>query len=91
MTMTDSQTFGNEALGEPLANFATDFTDRRNESVQRKSPGIERRQFTNSHSDLSPEASELGKAIDAYKLAHRRRFINHEEMLEIIKSLGYHK
>lgn len=89
--MNESQTFGSEAVGEPLTNFASDFVDRRNESLQRKSPGMERRQFTNSHSELSAEAAELGRAIDAYKLAHRRRFINHEEMLQIIKSLGYSK
>jgi hypothetical protein len=89
--MSEYQTFGSEALGEQFTNFASDFVDRRAGSIQRKSPGIERRQFTDSHSDLSPEAAELGRAIDAYKLAHRRRFINHEEMLQIIQSLGYRK
>ncbi len=89
--MNEFQALGNETLGQPVTNFASDFVDRRNEVVQRKSPGIERRQFTNSHQDLSPEAAELGQAIDAYKLAHRRRFINHEEMLQIIQSLGYRK
>ena len=67
------------------------FSDRRNPSGQRNSPGFERRQFTNSHSDLSEDAAELGNAIDQYKLNHRRRFINYEEMLSIVKSLGYSK
>jgi hypothetical protein len=49
----------------------------------------ERRQFTNSHSELSPDAAELAQAIDGYKLRHRRRFITFEEMLSVIKSLGY--
>jgi hypothetical protein len=31
----------------------------------------------------------LARAIDTYKLSHRRRFINFEEMLSIFKSLGY--
>jgi len=51
----------------------------------------ERRQFANSHDHLSPEAGELAVAIDQYKLQHRRRFINFEEMLSIMKSLGYSK
>ncbi len=37
------------------------------------------------------EARELATAIDAYKLAHRRRFITYEEMLSVVKSLGYTK
>ncbi len=55
------------------------------------SAGRERRQFANSHDHLSPEAGELAVAIDQYKLQHRRRFINFEEMLSIMKSLGYRK
>lgn len=67
------------------------FADRRVPSNQRQSTGLERRQFTNSHTDLSPDAAELGQAIDQYKLLHRRRFVSYEEMLHIIKSLGYSK
>jgi hypothetical protein len=52
---------------------------------------VERRQFADSHSDLSPEARELAAAIDSYKRIHRRRFITHEEMVAVIKGLGYHK
>ena len=70
---------------------STSFVDRRKSS----DPGVggvrERRQFTNSHAELSPEAAELAQAIDQYKLTHRRRFINFEEMLSIVKSLGYSK
>ena len=36
-------------------------------------------------------ARELSGAIDQYKLQHRRRFITHEELLTVIKSLGYHR
>ena len=31
------------------------------------------------------------QAIDSYKVMHRRRFITYDEMLAIVKSLGYHK
>ena len=70
---------------------SSNFIDRRNPETQRKNPGIERRQFSNSHLDLSPEAAELGRAIDQYKLLNRRRFITYEEMLGVIKQLGYSK
>ena len=52
-------------------------------------PIFERRQFANSYDELSPEAAELARAIDGYKVQHRRRFITFEEMLAVIKSLGY--
>ncbi len=68
---------------------SSNFTDRRNPEIQRKSPGSERRQFNNSHNELSPEAAELGRAIDQYKLLNRRRFITYDEMLGVIKQLGY--
>ena len=68
---------------------AESFVDRRNFAATEFPPGIERRQFTNSHSELSPAARELATAIDAYKLRHRRRFITYEEMLAVIRSLGY--
>ena len=67
------------------------FQDRRDPNLQRQNPGVERRQFTNSHDGLTPEAAELGRAIDQYKLINRRRFITYEEMLQVIKSLGYTK
>jgi hypothetical protein len=75
-------------------NQSTDFSsfvDRRNPDIQRRTPGSERRQFNNSHLELSPEAAELGRAIDQYKLVNRRRFITYEEMLSVIKQLGYSK
>ncbi len=67
------------------------FVERRKNREGSPPPGVERRQFGNSYADLSPEAQELGRAIDAYKLQHHRRFINYEELLSVIKSLGYHK
>lgn len=64
--------------------------------VERRAPrdgfqGIERRQFSNSHSELSPPARELAMAVDAFKLGHHRRFISFEELLSVIESLGYRK
>jgi hypothetical protein len=67
------------------------FVDRRNYDVSATPPAFERRQFTNSHDDLSPDARELALAIDGYKMRHRRRFVDFEEMLAVIKSLGYRK
>lgn len=67
------------------------FVDRRNYGESSETPDKERRQFTNSHDELSPDARELAQAIDSYKLIHRRRFITYEEMLSVVKSLGYRK
>lgn len=65
------------------------FNDRRASAGDR--PGVERRQFADGRAELTPEARELAEAVDAYKRIHRRRFITHEEMVGVIKSLGYHK
>ncbi|MCU0962705.1 MAG: hypothetical protein MUF48_21625 [Pirellulaceae bacterium] len=67
------------------------FVDRRSPETPAVPPGVERRQFANSHNELSPAAKELATAIDQYKLLHRRRFITFEEMLGVIQSLGYRK
>ncbi len=69
---------------------ATPFIDRR-EQTTGSSPGVERRQFANSHEDLSPDAREVAVAIDEYKLRHRRRFITYEEMLSVFRTLGYRR
>ena len=68
---------------------STGFVDRR--SGDRNAPGPERRQFSASYEELSPEAKELGEAIDQYKLQHRRRFINYEELVSVLNSIGYTK
>ncbi len=76
----------------PVATPATEsFVDRRQAAIPSSSGAHERRQFANSHDSLSPDAQELAVAIDQYKLRHRRRFINFEEMLSIVKTLGYSK
>jgi len=65
------------------------FVDRRSPAHMNEQLPFERRQFANSYEELSPEAAELARAIDGYKVQHRRRFITFEEMLAVIKSLGY--
>lgn len=67
------------------------FVDRRSYDPGVGRPSHERRQFANSHDELSSDARELAVAIDEYKLVHRRRFITYEEMLGVVKSLGYSK
>lgn len=80
---TENRTFGTE-------NQEPAFIDRRSVTTS-NSLGYERRQFSDSHKDLSPDAAELGCAIDQYKLINRRRYISYEEMLGVVKSLGYTK
>jgi hypothetical protein len=67
------------------------FVDRRDPNRQRKSTGLERRQFSDGHDNLSADAAELGRAVDKYKLNNHRRFVTYEELLSVIKSLGYEK
>lgn len=75
-------------MSSTLVTEETAFIERRSTGPA-DGPGRERRQFVNSYTELSPDAAELARAIDSYKLSHRRRFINFEEMLAIFKSLGY--
>ena len=83
----DNQSFS-DPTSQPQVNS---FVDRRDPTIQRKSPGLERRQFSDGHAGLSEAAAELGAAIDQYKLDHCRRYISYEEMLTVILSLGYSK
>ena len=65
--------------------------------VDRRSSGggldqnSERRQFGSSHSGLSAEGKELALAIDQYKVTHHRRYLTCDEMLTVLRSLGYQK
>ena len=67
------------------------FVERRSADMAPQPPRVERRQFGDGHEDLSPEACELAQAIDGYKLRHRRRFVTYEEILSVVKSLGYRR
>lgn len=73
------------------ATLTDAFIERRGYSPPGSEPLFERRQFANSYEELSPDAAELARAIDGYKVQHRRRFVTFEEMLSVIKSLGYSK
>ena len=77
-------------MSQGLQTPTDSFIDRRSYTDSEPSPVCERRQFANSHDGLSPDAQELARAIDGYKLHHRRRFITYEEMLTVVRSLGYH-
>ncbi len=78
-------------MSQALKSPTADFIDRRGPALPSGVPMVERRQFTDSHDGLSPDAAELANAIDEYKLQHRRRFITYEEILGVVTSLGYHK
>jgi hypothetical protein len=78
-------------MSQALQSPRDTFLDRRCYDVSQRTPAIERRQFVDSYEELSPDAQELGRAVDEYKLRHRRRFITYEETLAVVKSLGYHK
>ena len=66
----------NQTPGTPPQLDSPAFVDRRRPGG-RTAPGLERRQFADSRTGLSAEAAELGRAIDQYKLLHRRRYISH--------------
>ena len=67
------------------------FVDRRRPGQAGEAPGTERRQFASSHVELSPEAREFAQAVDAYKIRHRRRYVTFEELLAVLRDLGYRK
>jgi hypothetical protein len=73
------------------ATQTASFVERRNVRPEHESETIERRQFAESRDSLSPEVRELANAIDAYKLSLRRRYVTLAEVLDVVKSLGYHK
>jgi hypothetical protein len=78
-------------MSQTTDSIGPPFVDRRSTLGGEAPREGERRQFANSHGDLSPAARELAVAIDRYKLWHRRRFIDCEEMLAIVLQLGYQK
>ena len=80
-----------QVMNTPQVDVVVPFVDRRGTADTETAPASERRQFGNSHDDLSPEAAELAQAIDQYKLVHHRRYITCEEMLTVMQSLGYHR
>ncbi|MGV3485287.1 MAG: hypothetical protein ACO1RT_12780 [Planctomycetaceae bacterium] len=77
------------SAGTTAPGASSGFVDRRGTSEE--GGRSERRQFGSSHSDLSPDAFELATAIDRYKVENRRRYITCEEMLAVVKQLGYYR
>lgn len=73
------------------ATQSPSFVERRGIRPEREVGGAERRQFAESRDSLSPEVRELAEGIDAYKLSLRRRYVTLAEVLDVVKSLGYHK
>lgn len=67
------------------------FVERRQSDSSSGYAGREHRQFVDAYEGLSPDARELADAVDGYKLRHRRRFISYEEILDVVRTLGYHR
>ncbi len=67
------------------------FAERRASIRNGSAPPRERRQFASNYDSLTAEGRELATAIDGYKLNHRRRYITYDEMVCVLKSLGYSK
>lgn len=78
------------SVGATVSSATPSFTDRRHRENE-QTPGVERRQFSDARKSDRPEVDELAKAIDEYKIKHRRRFITFEEIYDVLVSLGYHK
>jgi hypothetical protein len=78
-------------MSEASREMSDGTPDRRVSPTPGAQASEERRQFGGSYDKLSPAARELALAIDNYKITNHRRFIDHEEMLQVILSLGYHK
>jgi hypothetical protein len=76
-----TQTFGSSSIP---------FVDRRQRG-EPSSEAAERRQFGNSYNSLTPDGKELAEAIDAYKLQHRRRYVTTDELLFVLRGLGYNR
>lgn len=70
---------------------ATPFIDRRQHNLDSSFTGREHRQFVDSYDGLTADARELAEAVDGYKLRHRRRFISYEELLDVVRGLGYRR
>ena len=77
-------------MNQVLEQKPATFVDRR-QSCEPRVEGVERRQFANSHDNERPEVAELARAVDQYKLCHRRRFITYGELYDVMAGLGYHK
>jgi hypothetical protein len=83
-----AKSLGYQRETDDAAESGVAFVDRR-ERTEESPVGAERRQFAGSYMSLSPEGKRLADAIDQYKLFHRRRVINPDELVAILQSVGY--
>jgi len=75
-----------------MVDWDKKFFDERRKGGQGRAPdGRERRQFADSHDELPPPVREFADAVDAYKIAHARKFVTLSELYQILVGLGYHK
>jgi hypothetical protein len=74
-----------------MVDWDQTFFDERRQRAAGPPEGRERRQFADSHADLSPEAREFAEAVDAYKMAKARKFVTLGELFDVFTSLGYRK
>lgn len=77
-----------------MVEWEKQFFDRRGSGVGGGKPSHqqhERRQFADSHEDLSPEAREFARAVDRHKLQSGRKFITLGEIYQVFIELGYHR
>ena len=97
MTLSNASSSSNNSVpaftvkagqGAPPTNGPRPFVDRRR--VQSTDPNRpERRQFGSSHTGLSDAGRELALAIDQYKIENHRRYLTCDEILQVLKKLGY--
>ncbi len=78
-------------MQSPISEHLPPLIDRRRKTQPDRPDLLERRQFRDAPEEINPNVRELSEAIDQYKMAHRRRFITVEELLDVIQSVGYHK
>ena len=78
-------------MSASIPHDVSELMDRRKQPQPHRPEMLERRQFRDSHEDHNPEVRELADAIDQYKMSNRRRFITVDELLQVVKGLGYHK
>ncbi len=64
-----------QVMESSVTAMAVPFVDRRKPAAFEGMSLCDARQFGDSYEALSPDAAELARAVDQYKVLHRRRFI----------------
>lgn len=83
---------------QPVSSASFSVGPSENQFIDRRAPQQaegqgknERRQFGSSHAGLSDDGRELALAIDHYKVTQHRRYLTCDEMLTVLRNLGYSK